>query len=189
MHFIFIFFSLSTQSIALALASFVCLPTAADQLVVFCFVFFYFFFSCLLCGEGISFFFCVHFCAHSSCHRRTRWSCLFSWTLCVSFFLFFFYFVCRWLCELQTAPLCSWRLLLLLLLLLKWNLCVCVFGGFRVKPNWFLLVRVMGLLRTMTVLRVHPASPPPHHDSSAGSWNKRMRHLSSPVLYLTALLA
>ena len=87
MHFIFIFFSLSTQSIALALASFVCLPTAADQLVVFCFVFFYFFFSCLLCGEGISFFFCVHFCAHSSCHRRTRWSCLFSWTLCASFFL------------------------------------------------------------------------------------------------------
>ena len=47
MHFIFIFFSLSTQSIALALASFVCLPTAADQLVVFCFVFFIF--SSLVC--------------------------------------------------------------------------------------------------------------------------------------------
>ncbi|KAK4008281.1 hypothetical protein OUZ56_013426 [Daphnia magna] len=47
---------------------------------------------------------------------------------------------------------------------------------------------VMGLLRTMTVLRVHPANAT-HNDTSAGSWNKRMRHLSSPVLYLTALLA
>lgn len=195
MHFIsfYIFFSLSTHSIELALASFVCLPTAAaaaDQLVV-C----YFFISfslvscvCVCVWRGYFFFhLCVHFCAHSSCHRRTRWSCLFSWTLVrlvFSLLLLLHVSVIVWA---PTAPLCSSSRRLLLLL--KWNLCVCAFGGFRVKPNWFLLVwSVMGLLRTMTVLRVHPASPP-HHDSSAGSWNKRMRHLSSPVLYLTALLA
>lgn len=60
----------------------------------------------------------------------------------------------------------------------------------RLRPDSISSVRMcdMGLLRTMTVLRVHPASPP-HHAGSSGSWNKRMRHLSSPVLYLTALLA
>ena len=58
----------------------------------------------------------------------------------------------------------------------------------------------MGLLRTMTVLRVERGAGQAHHDPSAiaapdrlaalgGSWNKRIRHLSSPVVYLTALLA
>lgn len=59
----------------------------------------------------------------------------------------------------------------------------------------------MGLLRTMTVPRVvhhHPVTSTTTAMSSATSsnppapgsgWNKRMRHLSSPILYLTALLA
>ena len=52
----------------------------------------------------------------------------------------------------------------------------------------------MGLLRTMAVLRVdpqHPAHLPAERLSAtlAGAWNKRIRHLSSPVVYLTALLA
>lgn len=67
MHFIsfyYIFFSLSTHSIELALASFVCLPTAAaaaDQLVVCYFFISFSLVSCVcVCGEGISFFICVY---------------------------------------------------------------------------------------------------------------------------------
>ena len=59
----------------------------------------------------------------------------------------------------------------------------------------------MGLLRTMTVpvrTTVVVQQQPPtigsgtggaHQPAPGSGWNKRMRHLSSPILYLTALLA